>query len=94
MTLRRVRTSAIAALSCAVLLAACGQASLGGRELVWSDEFSGAAGAAPDPASAVGPVELTGAAFEVARCRALRLEDRQARTAPTAGTSKQTAKEL
>lgn len=51
MTLRRRWTSAAAALSCAALLASCGQASLGGRELVWSDEFTGAAGAAPDPAS-------------------------------------------
>ena len=47
----RCTRAAAALLVGAALLSACGQSSPPGRELVWSDEFSGAAGTAPDPAS-------------------------------------------
>jgi beta-glucanase (GH16 family) len=51
MTSARRWTLAAAALSCATVLTSCGSSAPEGPKLVWSDEFAGAAGAAPDATS-------------------------------------------
>ena len=44
-------TRLAATLACGAALAACSGSTDGARDLVWSDEFTGATGSAPDPAS-------------------------------------------